>query len=230
MSFRLSLYSLAAFTIPGIFYILIFIFSLDIFEIMNIGVDFNDISLNWFILIIFSAYFVGHLMDYVAFRWSKLFIGGSDNISKKSLEAFRKRHSQFKDIIESDNWRLMLHFIQIKNMELAEKIEEDNVTSILLRAISFLLVILAIIIFLHFLFVSNNSRDFIFVCVSILFSIISMKRTYVFKMRFYQKIYETFVTFHMLGDDTFVPLMKFQELRVLKNNKRIRKSKFVSNG
>ena len=149
MSIRVGIYDFFAYTLPGIFYISVSLFSLIVFDVIDIEIySLADLSVFSLLILVVAGYFVGLLMDYIAYRWVRIFLGGNKEARKKAFNSFHEQHPWLKLDIDSVDWSILLHAIKKNSADIASDVEQHNVASILLRNISLGLVLLAMILLL----------------------------------------------------------------------------------
>ena len=196
MNIRLGIYEIFSRIVPGMFYIAAIGQLLVIFNLVNIDLKIiNEISLTTSIGIIVVAYFVGEALDRFALFWFRIF--KKKGFSARSFAQFKKWHKDRWVIdFEDHDWPILLAYIRIKNLELASEIERNNALSIMLRNVSFGLLLMTISNIIQFFL----SSDFLYIVVSISLLIVSilLGREFVkFRRWFYSGIYETIIAYRI---------------------------------
>ena len=94
MSIRVSLYDFFAYTLPGIFYLGIIGFWLNVAGLLVI--DFASLKDSWGVVtfaVVGAGYITGILIDYPAYRWMRLFQSRNRDAAKGAFDEFTQRHS-----------------------------------------------------------------------------------------------------------------------------------------
>ena len=190
MSVQLGIYDFFARIIPGGLYIIIAVFFLN--EIGLLVVDFYSISLSVIQLLVFTfaAYILGSIMDFLAVKmWARFFT------PKSTIELEWKRFKNRYNLdakLRAEDWTILFAYVKKEKTELAETITKNSVTQVMLRNISFGLLLFAIL--LGALLVQNFSiARLIYSIISFFFSIIAMNQSVKFRRWFYSSIFQAFV-------------------------------------
>lgn len=157
MSIRLSLYDFFSHTIPGVFYLFILGFWLNAFGAISIDLAaLGDLSLSVLLILIGIGYIAGVLIDPIAYRWTRLFYSRNRVAAKKAFDEFRAQHPWALAGLEPSDWAILLQVIKSISHEASDDVERHNVAFIMLRNVSFGLVITAICCVAFFFAVSRN--------------------------------------------------------------------------
>ena len=201
MSIRIGIYDFFSYTLPGILYIAIFLFGLAIFNVMPIDGDLlAETSLFSLLILVTAGYFVGLLMDHIAYRWLRLLKGGNKEARKNALENFHKNHPWIKLNVDIVDWSILFQAVKKESVDIALAVEQHNATSILLRNTSLGLALLATILFLFFVAVSTNIWNLFFALLSLLFSTIALKRCETRRRWFYTGVFEAFSVMFLIDE------------------------------
>jgi len=187
MNIRISIYDFFAYTIPGGVYLFIGLYVLSQFGILNF--DFLSFNPSFFQLVIIagSAYILGMLMEPIAKVWYGLF--KPKDFPEKVLKGFQENRPHIEVKFKATDWPILMAYIRRENMEMAEYIERDNASNLMLRSLSFALFIFAIVQVIQFA-ISLTVLHLIAGFFCGLFSIIAMKFSLKFASWFYLLIYE----------------------------------------
>ena len=203
MSVRIGIYDFFAYTVPGIFYILVIIYGLTVFGFTRVDLNMiNNISLFSIFVIIGAGYIVGLLLDFIAYQWVKLFIGRNGIARRQAFESFHKHHPWLELNFEVEDWTLLLSALKSKSTEGIMDIEMHNVVSIMLRNISLGLILVSAIFMMYFVFVNTNLWNLVFTVIAITFSRIAIDRCGMRRRWFYSGIFEAFVAFYVFQDES----------------------------
>lgn len=188
MSITVSIYDFFAYTIPG------FLYLYTLSEFLRV-LGFSDLNLstidfvNYWLPTVILAYISGLLMQFVSYRlWIKLWYRSlAEERAYKLFFAIRP-----EDDIEfnPEQWPLLFTLIRREDYKTAEIIDKNMATSIMLRNISFGLLLYSILN-LYLTFQSVFSLLHLLLAVSMLsFSYISLRRGDYFGMMSYNIVYQ----------------------------------------
>jgi len=177
----------SAYTIPGGVYLFIGLYALSQLGILNF--DFVSFNPSFFQLVIIagSAYILGMLMEPIAKLWYGLF--KPKDFPEKVLKGFQENRPHIEVKFKATDWPILMAYIRRENMEMAEYIERDNASNLMLRSLSFALFIFAIVQAIEFA-ISLAILHLIAGVLSGFFSIVAVKFSLKFASWFYLLIYE----------------------------------------
>ena len=93
MSIRISLYDFFAYTIPGIFYLIIAAFLFYALGLIEIDLNtFSNLSIPYIFIIVGAGYISGLLMDAFSYNWMRLFYCRNREIVKITYNNFLTDH------------------------------------------------------------------------------------------------------------------------------------------
>lgn len=198
MSIRIGLYEFFAYTVPGVVYLLIAGFAASIFGLLPITWQaLNDLSLTSLALLVGAGYVVGYLMDYFAYKWTRLFRPKST--AARSLQVFQRYYPAVETNFTSYQWGILLRSLKQSSIEAAADIEQFNATSIMLRNVSFGLVLWGVVFVAYFILVSRAFGNLFLALACLVASIVAAKVSARFRNWFYLSVYEGMAA-HQLGD------------------------------
>jgi len=204
MSIRIGLYDFFAYTLPGVFYLLIALSGLALFKYVLLDwTTFNSLSVYVAFLIIGAGYVVGLLMDAIAYRWLCLFYKRNSETRRSALEIIQRRYLWLQFDIQISEWPVLLHRIKSKSLEAAADIEQHNVASIMLRNVSLGLVIASIELLVYFLFTNRQGWVIILILGLTLLAILALRRSQTRRLWFYLGVFEAFVAHSLPIDEWF---------------------------
>jgi hypothetical protein len=193
MSIRIGLYDFFAYTIPGMFYLLIIGLWLSAFQLVTLnGAILKEFPLFALPLIIGAGYIAGLLLDPIAYRWLRLFRGRNRDAVKSSFESFCNRHKWLDVKFRASDWTLLLFTLKNKSIEVAMDVEQHNVASIMLRNISLGFLLFALGCLTFFIGFSANAWNLAFAAISLALSGIALRRSSLRREWFYMGIFEAF--------------------------------------
>ncbi len=217
MSLRIGLYDFFAYTLPGVLYILVITYGLNLFGFVNIDLSlFSNLSLFSFLILVGTGYIVGLLLEPLTQRWGLLFHRRVGKIEDAAYNEFHKQHSWLELNFNSDDWPLLLFAIKNRSIEQATDIELFNVYSKMLRSISLALLLASVIFLLFFFTISANVWNLVLVAVAFYFSIVAIKRSGWRKYSFYRGIFQAFVGYYLfqeklVGGKSYVSIRKYDD-------------------
>jgi hypothetical protein len=202
MSIRIGIYDFFAYTLPGVFYLLISLFGLVVFGVVEIELSIlRSLSLFSFVILLAAGYIVGLLLDPVAYRWSRLFQKSNREAVEFAFERFKTQHAWLKLDFEPADWGIMLFAIKSRSIDVAMDVEQHNVASIMLRNISLGLAMLSVTLLLFFATVSTNLWNLVLVGIFSSLSFIAIWRCRIRRHWFYTAVLQAFASSHLLEQE-----------------------------
>jgi hypothetical protein len=204
MSIRIGLYDFFAYTLPGIFYLLIAAYGLAVFQFVKVDLSTLDsLSLFSFLVVVGAGYITGLLLDPMAYRWARFFQGRNREAAKFAFEEFHSHHPWLELNFKPADWGILLRIIKSKSIEAAMDVEQHNVASIMLRNISLGLLLVSAIYLLFFFTVSTNIWNLILAGIFFSLSITAIRRSRLRRHWFYIAIFEAFAA-HYLPQEKWI--------------------------
>jgi hypothetical protein len=188
MSISIGIYDFFSYTLPGGFGLLVALYSGLIFGLIQPGDEPGGQS--WLLgLVIFvgTAYLVGLLLDQPARLWSRLF--REHDLSHNCLEEARKMWPQAELRFSEKEWPVVLAFLKQANPERAAEIERQNAINLMLRSVSFVLLLLAIVQTLYFAVVSPVIWNLLFALLFLGLSVLAGRESTVFARMYFRQAY-----------------------------------------
>lgn len=202
MSIRLSLYDFFSHTIPGVFYLLILGFWLNAFGAISIEpAALANLSLSALLVLIGAGYIVGVLIDPIAYRWTRLFFSRNRVAAQKAFDQFRGQHPWALQGLEPTDWAILLQVIKSISHEASDDVERHNVAFIMLRNVSFGLVITAICCVAFFFAVSRNPWNLALAVLFAVLAFIASRQGIIRRGWFYLGIFEWLAAQELLKKD-----------------------------
>jgi len=187
MSIRISIYDFFAYTIPGGVYFFIAIYTLSQLGVLNLDLLTFNPSFFHLVIIAGMAYILGMLMEPIAKVWYNLF--KPKNLPEKVLKGFQENRPHIEVKFRATDWPILMAYIRREDMEMAEYIERDNASNLMLRSLSFALLIFGIVQIVQFA-ITLYWIYLIAALICLLFSAIALKFSLKFATWFYLLIYE----------------------------------------
>ncbi len=202
MSIRLSLYDFFSHTIPGVFYLLILGFWLNAFGAISIDpAALADLSLSALLVLVGAGYIVGVLIDPIAYRWTRLFYSRNRVAAKIAFDEFHRQHPWALAGLEPDDWAILLQVIKSISHEASDDVERHSVAFIMLRNISFGLLITAICCLAYFFAVSRNPWNLGLAALFVALAFSANQRGIIRRGWFYLGIFEWLAAQELLRKD-----------------------------
>lgn len=202
MSIRIGLYDLFAFTIPGVLYIVVALFGLSIFGFITLDLNqIANLSIAWVLGLLGVGYVIGLLLDPMAHKWVRLFIPKNRDAKKTALASFRRKHPWVAIEFDPADWPILLNAVKIKSFDIAMEVEQHNVLYIMLRNISFALLLTALNFLLIFLFIYTHFGNLVLAGVSLGLALIAAQRCKLRRHWFYVRIYEAYVACYLPSEE-----------------------------
>jgi hypothetical protein len=192
MNIKIGIYDIFAHALPGGAYVFVITYILKLANVVTIEFEPFNISLSQFLLLGALSYIVGLLFDWVSRAlWYRFFARyKKDNMSDVSYEEMKRRYHRYNFSFQHEEWPILLANITDRSIDMATEIKKFNAMHIMLRNISFALLILFLIALIQvfregFLLIHILTSIF-----SLLFSLIAVKRAMLFEKYFYNMIFE----------------------------------------
>jgi hypothetical protein len=188
MSINLGIYDVFANIVPGFVYLFVVNEYLKAFGQPNLDLSSTN-NLSQFFLLIILAYLVGHVMDYVSYRlWFLRFYSKFEE--RTAYKQFKERYPELDVTFVPEQSSLLFTIVRQRNHQMAENIDRNKVTCIMLRNASFALILL-LPLQLYFAFVNGFSViNFLMALGSIAGSLIALRQAERLDHYFYRLIFE----------------------------------------
>ena len=192
MSFRIGFFDLFSYTLPGVIYFLAGLNIAHALSLWEIPFALSQLSFAHILAVGAFAYMLGLLCDPIARRWYKLFV--SKNAIEERIEELQQMHKSRVNLrFDKNDWPIFLAYIKKESMEVADDIEKFNATHIMLRNISFALLLLGMLQLLslmypEFVWIHLPAALFFF-----LFSVIAIRQSIKYESWFISMIFESIV-------------------------------------
>lgn len=145
MSISLSIYDVFSFTIPGFLYLYTFDILLRTLGYPNLRVASIDFAIYW-LPIVLLAYLTGQLMDFFSNRfWAQFWYRASG--VKRAYEGLLAIKPDDKIQFHPREWSLLLSVIRRQDPSTAEFIDRDMAISVMMRNVSFGLILFGLLNF-----------------------------------------------------------------------------------
>jgi hypothetical protein len=203
MSIKTSVYDFFSYMIPGIFYLLIFIYLGNIFELLTINAEFltfSSIQILAYVAII--SYVIGHIFEPLStIVWYRFFRPKEDTLKDEAeviFAQFKKEHPRFEFAFEPIEFPIIKEYIRQKCITALDDIEQFSALYMMLKSISLSFLIFALIMFVRLLTsyhsLTHHILYLVIGCASLVFSIITIKRSVTFRKWYYFRILESIVS------------------------------------
>jgi len=201
MSIRVCIYDFYAYVIPGSLLITVAGYGIHLAHIMPICMynpHFSFVAVAAFLVL---AYVSGFIMDPITYKfWIPFF--RAKKLSELVLNQFKTNHKNFQVNFKASDWPVLQAFIARQHQEMHSEIQRFNALQIMLRNISFALLILALVQAI-FLLTAFSFLKVMLVIGSFILSMITAKQSVTLSKWFYSAIYEAVVA-HSLDVKTLV--------------------------
>jgi len=145
MSINLGIYDVFANIVPGFIYLYVVNEYLKEFGQPSLDLS-SENSLLQFSFLFILAYLIGHIMDYVSYRlWFLRFYGRFEE--RTAYKQFKERYPELDVTFKPEQFSLLFTIIRQKDSQLADNIDRNKVTCIMLRNASFALILFSILEF-----------------------------------------------------------------------------------
>ena len=190
MNIRLGIYDFFSRIAPGALYLFAFAQFVSIIGIYQFDWSIlNDLGIVPALGLGLLAYFVGTAMDRASMRWHKIFKKGG--MSKAQLKSFKEKfEDKWKFDFSDKEWPVLFAYIRLQNPDLASEIERNNALGIMLRNVSFGLLLMTINQVITFF----TTFEYVYIALGVFFLFISIMlggEAIRFSSWFYAEIFET---------------------------------------
>lgn len=199
MNIRISIYDFFANTIPGSVYLFIIVYIFSQFGVIQFSLTTFDPSLSQIILIAGIAYIVGLIFGSLARAWYGLF--RPNNFPEKVLKGFQERRPHVDIKFHATDWAILLAYIRQENPDIAERIDRDNASNLMLRSLSLAFFIFAIEQAIQFFLSPILTLHLVLSILFVISSIIMGRLSVRFASWFYLQIYEATIARVLPGLD-----------------------------
>jgi hypothetical protein len=198
MNVRIGLYDFFAYTVPGGLNLFTILYILVRFKVVQVNQQFQDFILSaaGILLITIASYVFGLLFDLLTSRWVRLF--RAKNFPQHILDEFKKIHPQIEIRFQAFDWSVLLAKIRNENVENGSMIEQNNVTNLMLRNLSFGFALLGIVQLIEFALTINTLN----IVLAIIFTVLSgfaQAQSTKFARIFFFQIFEYSTARDMMG-------------------------------
>lgn len=188
MSVRLGVYDLFAYMVPGGFYVSIFLYIMQRFQL--ISVDYKSVATSEWVIFGVLAYVATFIMNPVAgWIWHRLF--RPKNLHNKTKKELKERNPGLILPIEHMDWYIALAYIRHHNMEAAQDIQQINSLHIMLRNLGLNFTLIFVITIVEFILAPVMYRYSSFSLLTLFAAIMCARRAVVFNRWYYEAIYQT---------------------------------------
>ena len=201
MSIRVTVYDFFAYTIPGVFYLVVGWFGLTLFDIIDFDpTELSELPIFIYIFWLGAGYILGILLDKVAYRWLSFRYGNNRKARQKALYSFYQKYPWIELKFTPEVWGMLRRIVKINTPEVEGDIDQSNALSIMLRNISLGLFILALILTLTFIIVYTHVGNLVLAGIIFLLSLLALDRSDQRRYWFYIDILEAFTANYLIQE------------------------------
>jgi hypothetical protein len=188
MSITLVLYEVISYTLPGIIYLYVINQALRYLEKPYIALE-NVSTLPHILLLSAFAFILGHIFDSISiWVWYRI-VYRKEKHPQQALDELQQRNNIHLRFAPED-WNILLGFIRSRNHDLAQYIEKLALDSIFLRNVSTSLLLLGLLQIAVVVRSWFSIYELLFVMGVFILSYIAIRRSLVFRRRYYKVIFE----------------------------------------
>lgn len=215
MSIRIGLYDFFAYTIPGVFYLLVAATGLALFGVIAIdAIDWATVtSTSLYVVLLFvgAGYIAGLLLDTIAYRLLRLFYKRNSDAVRIALNQTRRQYPWLQIEVQTSEWPMLLRAVKSKSLDAAADVEQHNVTSIMLRNISLGLVIASVLACSYWLLKERQVLVVIIALVLMGLAFLALRTSKTRRLWFYQGVFDAFITHCMPVDEWFTERIRVRD-------------------
>lgn len=209
MSIKIGVHDFFAYTIPGMAYLLVFAIQAHIFGLTTFDLSILDLSLGLILGVTLIAYLVGQLLDTVSSNVLPRIYDPKEGKGTNHDHALQNLRNDYGNRLTANvqlrDWPVLYMYVKQRNENVTERIDGFNAQSIMLRNVSFALLLLAIGLLFHQLVVLSFEY-FLFSIASFVFSAVAFRRARRVGRWFYSSIYQAAIAYS-LDVSTFMNLL-----------------------
>ena len=204
MSITIGVYEFFAYTIPGYFYLAVAGVLGMITGWFDMLAFLPHLDALTFVLVSVGAYGLGLLMDPVA-KWSWEDPFKNEKAKDRAWSNVWERNENLSCRLEARQWPLMQAHARVTDAGAAAHYERFQATSIMLRNVSFSLVLAAITLGMGLLLGALAIWHLVSILLLMLFAILSIRQSRKFSIWAYETVFDTFLAIEAPMED-FVKL------------------------
>jgi hypothetical protein len=189
MNVRIGLYDFFAYTVPGGVYLFTLGYILVRLQVIQVNQQIQDflLSATGLVLLTLASYVSGLVFDFFTSGWIRLF--RSKNFSQKIFDEFTRVHPQIEVKFKASDWQILIARIRQENAEIGSTIEQNNVTNLMLRNLSFGFLLFGSVQLIEF-FLTRSIISIVLAIISAFFCIFSQRQSTKFVRLFFIQIFE----------------------------------------
>ena len=200
MSIRIGIYDFFAYTIPGVFYLMIAGFTVAAFGLAPLDWGaVNSLAFFAVIVLVGAGYVAGMILDSIAYRWMQLYLGRNTDQRRDAFDAFAKHNPQLKLNFSASDAELLLHILKEEAAEATSTIEMYNATGIMLRNISLGLAVLSLIFIAYYFIITPYLWNLLLAATCAILSYLSIERCRKRREWFYNSVFESIAAHSLRG-------------------------------
>ena len=210
MNIRLGIYEIFSRIVPGGLYIFAVGQLLVILGVIVLDWQLlNNLSLIMTITVVSVAYVLSEALDRFALTWFRVFCKKGYN--SVALANFKLWYADKWDIdLKDAEWHVLIAYVRTKNLALADEIERHNAISIMLRNISFGLLLVAMNCFIGF-FLHAGIYYLIAGIAAILFAVLVIQDAVKFHKWFFNTIFDTILAYRLDLEERIKPVQRIRK-------------------
>lgn len=209
MAISLSLYDFFAHMVPGGVCLMAFLYGFH--EAWLRSPAFTSLTTAQLLGLALIAYILGYLIDPLGNRWYRFFRKKTPKfgLSESAATELTQDHPQIAINSRAMSWFVLLAYIKRRNLPMAQEIERLNVTHIMLRGVSFGLLLFSLVFCLKIFTAAHAWPQVSFSLLSMAAAYIIMQEAIKFRIWFYQSIYQSAIALHLKPDELPVSYRKY---------------------
>jgi hypothetical protein len=209
MSIKLGIYDFFAYTIPGIFYLLVGAVALALLGMVDISAQaVNGLSLVGAIVLAGAGYATGLVLDPLAMRWHWRF-GPRQKEKLQAFAEFRADYPHLTPRFDAHDRSLLLAFLRRRDMEMVAEIERYNVNCIMLRNLSLGLAALGLVLAIYFVVAGLAWPYLLAAALCTGLSLLAARQGLKFKRWYYDATFQAAAAEAMRVEDLFEQTPRF---------------------
>ena len=209
MSIRMGIYDFFAYTIPGGLYLLAALYVIT--RLTPLNIDLMRASIVQALFFAIASYVIGIVLDPLAkYLWYARF-EPEDVLSEVRAE-MNKRNDQISFPDVKIDWYVLLAYIRRHNMDMAVEIERFKTIEIMMRNVSFALLLYAALPIIDLIAYGYSTWQGLFALGSLLGCILAVKQALKFDKWFYAGIFETVAALELKPEHIPIELIDTSQL------------------
>lgn len=190
MSIRIGIYDIFTHLIGGSFLLAFLLYVIQ--KQTPLPVDIFELSVAQLIILGIASYVLGFVATPLSSKlWFRFFSRG--DLHQQAVEGLRNEIPGMEINLKEMDWYTLIAFIKKHNQDMAQDVEQFNAISIMLRSVSFSLLLFGIVFGYEYLAEKYPIDGLILALICFVLSIVLVQSSVTYRKYFYRSIYQSVV-------------------------------------